>query len=153
MLRTGQTIALKWKLEHDQALARYISEGKSASQIAAALNSEFETTYSRNSVIGRAHRIGTFTPGEPVKSDKPRKRSPRPRLVVSNPVPPPRAVTEAACGELQPLGIRIEELDSLHCRWPYGDGVPYTFCGHLPMIGSRYCLAHFQLSVSPWQPK
>jgi len=40
------------------------------------------------------------------------------------------------------LHLEFNELESRHCRFPYGDG-PFTFCGHQKLANTSYCEAHF----------
>jgi len=39
------------------------------------------------------------------------------------------------------LHLEFDELESRHCRFPYGDG-PFTFCGHPKLANTSYCEAH-----------
>lgn len=47
-----------WAPEHDAKLTTLRDQGHSASEIAAAILLEFGVRYSRNAVLGRAHRLG-----------------------------------------------------------------------------------------------
>jgi len=47
-----------WAPEHSDALREHLAEGMSFSAIAKAINSRFNTTYSRNAALGRATRMG-----------------------------------------------------------------------------------------------
>ena len=47
-----------WAPEHSDALREHLAKGLSFSQIAKAINSRFNTTYSRNAALGRARRMG-----------------------------------------------------------------------------------------------
>lgn len=40
------------------------------------------------------------------------------------------------------LHLEFDELESRHCRFPYGEG-PFTFCGHPKLANTSYCEAHF----------
>jgi len=47
-----------WAPEHSDALREHLAKGMSFSEIAKAINSRFNTTYSRNAALGRARRMG-----------------------------------------------------------------------------------------------
>lgn len=44
------------------------------------------------------------------------------------------------------LHLEFDELESRHCRFPYGDG-PFTFCGHPKLTNTSYCESHFYYCV------
>ena len=140
-----------WAAEHDKMRKQLTDAGASAAEIAAQLNATFNTNYSRNAVIGRCQRRGQPTRGSPVRKDYAARRAAGPAPAPTPRKPPPRiiqprAVIEAACAGIVPLGIRCEDLEPPHCRWPYGDG-PIVFCGHGRLDDAPYCPAHWQLSV------
>lgn len=148
--------SMVWTPPQDAALAADYRRGLSCAQIAMRINTQFGTTYTRNSVIGRASRIGL--PGtRPVAE----KRSPAPRkrdyaavardiAAAKRPAPKPNIETVALlCAEVTPLNMDILDLGKGHCRYPYGDRVPYRFCGHLAIEGSSYCAPHFHLCRNP----
>lgn len=39
-------------------------------------------------------------------------------------------------------GVLFEYLEYHHCRFPYGDELPYLFCGKDRFKNSSYCLQH-----------
>jgi GcrA cell cycle regulator len=47
-----------WAPEHSDALREHLAKGMSFSKVAKAINSRFNTTYSRSAVLGRATRMG-----------------------------------------------------------------------------------------------
>jgi GcrA cell cycle regulator len=144
-----------WPEPHFALMSDLVSLGLSSSRIATQLNERFGTSYTRCSVIGKAKRNGLSTMGLPLrKGEKRAPRVPRPPAVRAVPKPwrEPRpyvtkAAIEAACAAIVPLGIRCEELEPPHCRWPYGDG-PIVFCGHPRRPGHPYCESHWHLSRS-----
>ena len=54
-----------WAVEHSDALRDYVAKGISFSEIAAAINAQFGTDYTRNAAIGRARRMGLAGPEQP----------------------------------------------------------------------------------------
>jgi GcrA cell cycle regulator len=133
-----------WTAPHDAALRAHFAGRMSFSRIAAAINGEFHTGYSRNAVVGRAKRIGLR--GEP----KPVRVKPRPvPKPVHTPAPAPVTLSAAAialrCAEIAPRHIALTDLAPADCRYPYGEAVPFTFCGHPKLADSSYCAPHFWL--------
>jgi GcrA cell cycle regulator len=163
------TFYAKWPAEHDEALKRLFAEGLSFAQIAAKLHGEFgaAATYSRNSCIGRAHRLRLSQADKPKKAPPPRPwedegKSRRTylrhkQIEAGNYVRPqykPRVKVPAfACdpvsglrvADVVPLHLTLLELEPGQCRWPYGDS-PYTFCGCQQFAGFSYCEPHQALS-------
>ena len=46
-----------WAPEHSDALREFIAKGMSFSEAARAINSRFNTSYSRSAALGRARRL------------------------------------------------------------------------------------------------
>lgn len=123
--------------------------GDSASRIAADLGHR----WSRNSIIGKAHRLKlpgrAPTPQPRAQRARPQKvaaaRVPKLHHAVGNapvkPTPPPRIKDSAI-----PLAQRKQLIDlgPRDCRWPCGDvGEPgFFFCGAGALEGAPYCGAH-----------
>jgi hypothetical protein len=128
---------------------------------AEALSIEFGITLTRNACIGKSRRLGMSNqpvgrprieqppkieidlpppskPG-PDRRQKPRRSNTRGTLPRKKPsLPPPRG----GIGK-----VLFEHLEPHHCRWPHGDGVPYTFCGQRKIeSGSWYCVEHFNIA-------
>jgi GcrA cell cycle regulator len=126
-------------------------EGFSASECGKKLG------VSRNSVIGKIHRLGL------TDSDRKRRvtsmRNPRTAAAqllkteqeVSN------EATRGCQAEISPKTVRFSpmapftlsllELKPGQCRWPEGDRAPYRFCGAEQVFGSSYCEEHRRLSM------
>jgi GcrA cell cycle regulator len=156
MAAPGQNIGnlngLRWSLEHDAALKRLRKAGYSSSQIALELWTEFRTTYSRNAVIGRLHRLGLTdsraNPHRPgiVKQramsnsgpSMPRIRKPAVRPILT------RETAALRCAEIEPRHVALVDLEPGDCRYPYGEG-DYTFCGHPKLSDCSYCERHYAL--------
>ena len=97
-------------------LVKLHGEGVSFTGIAEQLNAKFDLRLTRNSCIGRAHRLGLELRPSPVKRAAPLTAEGRPLL---------------------DLGWR-------DCRWPLGELLerPKFFCGHPVKQGSAWCEAH-----------
>lgn len=140
----GNGSASKWTTEHDAVLRRMRDEDFSSAQIGRALNFEFGTSYSRNAVIGRCHRLElTNKPGGPTRDPTPRVRT--------TPFRAPSARTshhlpEMECAEVVPLHLALLDLAAGQCRWPFGER-PFTFCGCPTFDEASYCPVHAARSV------
>lgn len=148
-----------WTDERIEALKAMWAEGRSASEIAAALGG-----VTRNAVIGKVHRFKL--PGRP-------KRPPKPRATIAigkrpssrgranhggtvakiaagpprfKPVPKPKPVRVEDVPEPVSRGLTVMDLSDRTCKWPTNDpphGGPYLFCGAATEPGGPYCRHHF----------
>ena len=114
-----------WSDERLAKLEQLWSEGLSISQIGEALG------VSRNSIAGKAHRMGLPKRPSPINAQ---------RVVKSKPVevaPPSRDL---------PLRMELRQLEwsRSKCCWPTGDPrkVGFLFCGDAIVPGKPYCLKH-----------
>jgi len=137
-----------WPEEQSAALSHHVLGGRlSYSGIAEAINTEFNTRYTRNACIGKSGRLGLVNPywqklATMVKKPrKPQVYKPRPK---PQPVFLPPEVVQLRCSEIIPEHVGI--VETAGCRWPFGDS-PFTFCNHVQIEGSSYCSAHFNLSL------
>ncbi len=163
-LRLRRTPRSAWTPEIDADMLHLAATGTSYSEAALVLNAKYGTAFTRNALIGRASRLGVFTPrpkrtpeerearrraSEARHNQKRRKErqalGAKPRRVTPR---PEREITVLRRAGIDPLHISLFDLTSKTCRWPYGEG-PYTFCGHHPSEGSQYCAPHFHLSLRP----
>lgn len=147
-------INILWTDEMDAALGDAIRAGATYREAAETLTTEFNRTFTRNMVGGRADRLGLKSLNKPVQpSSKPKgERKPRkPR-----PKPAPKIVTTASiiakfsCVEVEPMHLTLIDLERGHCRYVYGDG-PFTYCGCPQLDGKPYCGPHFALTSRPDQ--
>ena len=125
----------------DAAIARLKElwgEGFSASECGQRMG------VSRNSVIGKIHRLGLSH-----KYRRPRERTRRmtkPRIRENKrPLPPPTPYQEPSPPPLPPIGsVDLLDLRAGMCRYPHGDG-PYRFCGAPQAFGYPYCREHVEI--------
>lgn len=107
--------------------------GLSAARIAERLG------FSRNAVLGKAHRLGLCKPRAPRAARPPRRPRPmrqaRPARRASPPPPP--------LDEVPPLVPRLEALAARACHWPIGDpqAEGFGFCGR--GASRTYCDLHW----------
>ena len=160
---------VSWTDEMIADLTISCDRGYSASQIASVLNKKYLTAFTRNSIIGKIHRMEakgrTFkrTRG-PKKSSTPaapRKKSSLSKIYIHRDLKGalpaiddvmPLAVEDVfpykRPGEVLPMpktNISILQLSEDTCRWPLGsveDRPPYRYCGCVPRGGSPYCAEH-----------
>ena len=122
-----------WTREATEQLAALWRTGAPCSLIAAAINRDLDTAFSRNAVIGKVNRLGLAGRA----ADAPRTGKPRG-------APPPFA---------PPFGRRcsLTELTDATCRWPVGEpGTPeFYFCGGKPLAARPYCAYHAALAYQP----
>lgn len=130
-----------WTDEQSEVLVTLLAQGKSFSQIAAALNAQFDTNYSRNAVCGKGFRLQIRAPRKVKATPKPRKR--RAPLTTIKPTPRVEEI-QIRCAEIEPRHLTLDQLEANDCRYPFGDN-PFTFCGR-KTDGSSYCAEHFHLT-------
>jgi GcrA cell cycle regulator len=156
-----------WAPEHSDALREFIAKGMSYSEAAQAINSRFNTSYSRSAALGRARRLG-LGPDDRQQPSMPTKPAelheiaePRPSNFRTPALPWPVPVfkeikpVKLRCVAIEPRHLSVIELERGDCRYPYGgdeEGEAITFCGHPRRAGSSYCTAHFHLSRDPIVP-
>jgi hypothetical protein len=146
----------EWNDEAISDLRRMKAEGKSFSEIAAALRGP-----SRNACIGKATRLGIVSAKPAAPSAKPARaarppREPKPRrpkplkVVAIKPEPPPRLSDNRK-------GVPFLDARPGQCRWPLWDHLtPFEakeICGEPAMPGRPYCPACNAVSVAPRAPR
>lgn len=160
-----------WTDDQDAALTAYINAGKlSFAGMAAAINREFGTAYSRNSAIGRASRLGLTSKkpphliGDVIRKPRAKKSTANTgqhhivtRIVSANSFGGLRVQQSTAreeyklrCVEIVPLNLTLADLPDNGCRYIPGDDLLY--CGHPIKEGSSYCTPHHFLCWAPAKP-
>jgi GcrA cell cycle regulator len=128
-----------WTKEMTAELVRLVAEGRSFSQIGAALG------VTRNACIGRARRIGVSYREGNVRP-RPIRLAPVASAAISpppipplEPAEPPAPIPPAITKRVRPIDVRAGQ-----CRWPYGnpDESDFSFCGKMQEIHSSYCAEH-----------
>ena len=137
---------VEWTKERMARLRRLCANKQlSFSDIARTLSKEFGIPVPRNGCIGKAHRMGIKR--RPAPGRKLPHRQPSEPVAEPIPMIMPRWRVEFA--DPRPdLGrgrVTIQQLEPNMCRWPYGDRVPYLFCGEAT-AGKTYCAYHTGIS-------
>jgi GcrA cell cycle regulator len=156
-----------WAPEHSDALRELIAKGMSFSEAAQAINSRFNTSYTRSAALGRARRLRLEAddrqkPSLPTKPVDLRdiaelrpSASRAAALLWPTPVFKEARPVKLRCVAIKPRHLALIQLECGDCRYPYGDdeeGEAITFCGHPRRPGSSYCTPHFHLSRDPIVP-
>ncbi len=155
---------MMWTEEREHMLSQLWSEGLSASQIAGRLGG-----VTRNSVIGKAHRLG-LTGKAPTKRGHKRRDALVPPATRRAPrTTPPRTRTqevlhallatssEPATPTQEELVIPLKErayfhtLTTCNCHWPIGDPnhPDFHFFGKNAVPGMSYCTFHIRKAYQP----
>ena len=128
-----------WTPETDALLAKLWNDGYSCSQIGNRLG------LTRNSVMGRIHRLGISRSsphaikGERRVADK-RKFVSKPKPPEPLPMPEPAPVSAVPTVDLGP-GM---------CRFPVSDGSPWMHCGaKTPAFNDPWCRHHRNICYQP----
>jgi len=156
-----------WAPEHSDALREFIAKGLSFAEAAQAVNSRFNTSYTRSAALGRARRLrleadDRQTPSMPTKPVDLRDiaetaPSALSRAALLWPTPAFKEIkpVKLRCVGIEPRHLSLIELERGDCRYPYGgdeEGEAITFCGHPRRQDSSYCTPHFHLSRDPVVP-
>ncbi len=127
-------MTFKWTDENVQKLKKMLANGKSAREIAEELGG-----ISRNSVIGKAHRIGVSAQNEKKKV---------------KPASPTKEVKKKTESSAKPTNqvIHISQATSRssenNCQWPIGDPgtSEFRFCSEFAKPGRPYCSEHCNIA-------
>ena len=152
---TGQTNP--WTPEREAEAERLYAEGLSASKIAEALGG-----CTRNSIIGKLHRMGVTRPYPPSSVLKPGRK---PRVAADAPPIPKRTRARPAPAKPLPAAPIASQTApepgpwTGGCKWPTnswarGEGWRAEWCGERREVGKPYCGAHAAKAYAPRpQPK
>jgi len=114
-----------WTDEKVKSLKKLWIKGTSTAEIAKRLG------LSKNSVIGKVHRLNLDTRPSPVK-----------KKVV---VPQKRVVHHSKKHKMGILDLKLNT-----CRWPIGEPTDpdFHFCGENTVVGKPYCAKHCALAYT-----
>ena len=155
---------MNWTDDRVELLKKLWSDGLSASRIAGELGG-----ISRNSVIGKVHRLGLAGRAKNPSTSMPRQRKPRSHGTLMRVVRPGIRGNTALAPmhsyepELEPEPELIEniipmrqrcsilELTESKCHWPIGDpnSPDFFFCGGKTVEGLPYCGYHSRIAYQP----
>ena len=122
-----------WNPGNVETLKTLLADGHSTREIASKLG------ITRNSVIGKARRLGLSYPHKPGRTRNIRPRKQKPLPFIARRILPPR----------KPSGpVHFRALGQHHCRWMPGEPSILMYCGTERSEGSPYCSAHTRASYS-----
>jgi len=124
--------------------------------IAAAINTQTGSRFSRNAIAGQAKRLGLPLRRAPNRAKGPRPASARPttRIVAVNLRRRKARAVVSAPDEIahkdapEHLGLSLLELTDTTCRYPRGAEI-FSFCGQPAEAGRPYCGFHMRLCYAP----
>lgn len=145
---------MSWTDERVTLLKKLWGDGRTAAEIAKALGSGF----TRNAVIGKAHRLKLSARLSPVATAPVRAKSAH--VDLKNPVKskaannahPPRVKATAQPAKpprvIQTKNVAMIDLKERMCRWPLGDPKEpgFSFCGCNTVPGLPYCEDHAMMA-------
>ena len=135
---------MAWDEKTEKLLREYWSKGHTASEIAKMLGG----SVTRNSVIGKAHRLKLAARAASKGSKILRKE-----ILTGNQAKNEKYINKKARfksllldKDFEPENRKtLEQLEDKNCRWPMG-GHPneksFYFCGRTPVEGFSYCQLH-----------
>ena len=145
---------MSWTEEREQKLKDLWEKGYTASQIAEMLGGD--TT--RNSVIGKAHRLKLAARATSKRSVSPKKQSAASGLnkqegYISRKSRFKSLLLDKNFEVENPK--KLEELSDKNCRWPIGhpDEKNFYFCGRNPIENFSYCKLHVLYAFQPKNQK
>ena len=142
---------MSWTEEREQKLRELWEKGYTASRIAKMLG---EGT-TRNSVIGKAHRlklaarIASKQSKDPKKQDAAASGLNKQEGYISRKSRFKSLLLDKNFETENPK--KLEELSDKNCRWPIGhpDEKNFYFCGRNPVEGFSYCKLHVLYAFQP----
>lgn len=165
---------MSWTDQKIERLRELCTRPLSATAIAFELNSEFNASFTRSAIIGKANRLHialpfhgrcrTADPDRPRRGRKPaanRQRAAHIRVHVSARTGAWDGVAAIRCDPIAAVetddgapiggGVTFDQLTPDCCRWPFGDprnGMRY--CGQKRVAGDTYwfCAAHLRRAWS-----
>ena len=117
---------MSWTADKIKQLKKLWSKGKSTVEIAKELG------ISKNSVIGKVHRLALTARPSPIKKKEPQ-------------------VTSQSTSAKKVVGkCRLMDLKNNMCRWPIGDPEEenFHFCGKPTVTGKPYCAEHCKVAYT-----
>jgi hypothetical protein len=97
---------------------------------------------SRNAIIGKAARLGLELPNRGHGRWRSCVRGRLQGLLAAPEAPKPTPSLAGGRSKASSQHIAFLDLEPHHCRWPYGDRLPFTFCGCDRIARSSYCAVH-----------
>lgn len=148
------TAPTQWTEAQDATLTQLWGEGHSTVEIGRRMG------MTKNQVIGRAHRIGLPTRGNPItrapagtpRAARPSRAYRKPHLVVQKPVAPVPPPVVAAPVVVAPVVVVRAPSLARTCQWPLAcksDRHILFLCDAAPLPGRPYCGPHCARAYAP----
>lgn len=144
---------MNWTKENDALLIKLRDTGLSYEAIARVLSKETGHRLTRNSCVGRAHRIDmpiSARQSERMVSRRTRRAPPKPQQQTCKPSPlaslPTSPLPQAQDYDVP--RVAFADLEPHHCRFPVGEPTQ-GFCGHSKVTGLAYCEVHSRRCYTP----
>lgn len=133
----------RWPDAANDRLRQLWAEGLTGRRIAEIINAEFRLGVTRNSVIGRVHRLGLPSRQSPIKAPPPGWKKKDPRRLPRKPSGVSASKTAPAMPE-KPAPAPAPKIDrsGRTCQWIEGEPRLRQFCGQPCQEGSSYCPGH-----------
>ncbi len=128
---------MNWTEEKVAELTRLWKEGCPTGEIGKRLG------VSKNSVVGKAHRLGLDSRPSPIKKETTDKNQKKENPAQSEEKTTEKAESAKKDGKKKTL-LKLIDLHSNSCRWPIGDpkDADFHFCGKETLMGKSYCVEH-----------
>ena len=122
-------MAIDWTPDRIKTLMALWAEGISTLEIGRRLG------VTKNSVVGKVHRLGLPKRQSPISSSP---RTPR----IAKPTVPIRIKPQTV--PISVNMVKMEKLTTGMCKWPEGEPghEDFRFCGQPALEGKPYCAAH-----------
>ena len=168
--------APSWEKETEILLVQLWNDKVPAGEIALQILQRYKQAYTRNAIIGKAHRMGLPKRGRLFKAE-----SQKPKAERTHPISLPKAEKPKAFkmnpqnhtiapAPSQPLwqpepepdnivpigqGCSLLQLENDKCHWPLGDPQQkdFFFCGGKAVSGLLYCGYHARIAYNPREPR
>ena len=131
--------ALGWNDADTEKLIALWDDGFSGGKIAARMK------MSRSAVLGKLYRIGLMAKGEEIRRPTVSFRP----IALTRPLPGTKSPPPAPAEIPPSRDLTLEAVSDKVCRFPYGTGPEYLFCGHQVRDGSVYCSGHHAVCRTP----
>ena len=144
---------MAWTDEMVDKLRQMWTEGKTATESAKELG------VTKNSIVGKVHRLCLTARPSPIKS---KDEEPVEKAEVEKEIPEEAEENiEVIAETVEPVKtekvekkhkngchVKLVELDSHTCRWPLGDprDEDFCFCGKKVRMGQTYCEEHANMA-------
>lgn len=138
-----------WTVERMSLLCALHEGGISFAKIAAEINTQHGSSFSRNACIGKAKRLGLIKRHTVTSTLKAQRAKPKRRMVFKKTRPEDREPPQLDVDMPSPDHLDITFFDLKNnfseCRFMQGDGLAGTYCGQPVQEGSSYCSFHHRL--------